>query len=350
MLRSLILTLLFISQASLAQELSLITDNVQVYARVKNCVDFYLCSPYEETLKIDNGIFHWKAEFKNSLLELQEAFNNCSVGNLKFDITIRDENGIARKDFLIPKTKFTQEQQGHLLPMELHDRTYKGLALKANPIEMLLRSDDPLTAMKSTAFEIEYSLGEYQLMSYPLPKANVLAITHHLKKIIVYDLNKWDGDVCRFYEVMRHEIQHVRNFRMRSSCNQRHHFVKGNHDERSTYLNDLVFISKYCPENKALYRNVEAMLLRMYQDKNLQTCGVGPDAGEGEGADQDSKSPSDSKGGDSTKTRIEKILQDYKKNPSKYKVIRYSGKPHRHRGGSFSRPQIPKPYNPNDLH
>ena len=294
-----------------AQELELTTNNVQVYARVKNCIDFYLCAPYEETLKIENGYYHWKAEFRNSLPDLQSAFNECSVGNLKFDITIRDENGVARRDFKIPRTPLTPDVERYLLPMELYSRTFSGLKAKEKSMEILLQSNEPLTAMKSTSFEMEYPLGDYKLHSYPISKGNVLAITDHLKKIVVYDLDKWDGSLCRFYEVMRHEIQHVRNFRKRMACKHRHHFSRGNHDERSTYLNDLVFLKTYCPDNKALYQNVESILLKMYQNKDLQTCGVGEEEGTA------GTEPSKGAAKPTNPSGIDKLLNDFAQNPLK---------------------------------
>lgn len=307
-----------------AQELQLTTNNVQVYARVKNCIDFYLCSPYEESLKIENGYYRWKAEFKSGLPQLQAAFNECSVGNLKFEITIRDEQGIARKDFHIPRTAIKPEVQQYLLPMELYSRTYEGLKIKEKNIGILLQSQEPLPAMKSASFEMEYPLGEYQLMAEQIAKSNTLATTDHLRKLITYDLDKWNGNVCRFYEVMRHEIQHVRNYRKRVACKKRHHFDRGNHDERSTYLNDLVFIKTYCPENKSLYDSVESILLMMYQNQELQPCGVAEGTSPGQGENK-KKDPS-------------KSLDDILKNTTKIKFYRF----HSHRPPkSFTRPSNP---------
>ena len=284
----------------MAQELELTTNNVQVYARVKNCIDFYLCSPYEETLNIDNGYYRWKVQFKEPLSKIQTAFDECNVGKIAFDITIRDELGVVRKDFNISRSPFTPAMELYLTPMELYPRTYEGFKYKEKNIKTLLENKAPLPAMKSTTFEMEYPLGEYQLLSYPLDPG-VLAITHHVKKIVVYDMDKWDGSVCRFYEVMRHETQHVRNRRKQLACKGKHHFRAGNNDERATYLNDLVFLKNYCPDEKALYKNVEAMLLRMYQNKKVQPCGVGegnsPDmtgtssGSDGKPADSEKKSP-----------------------------------------------------------
>lgn len=324
-----------------AQELELTTNNVQVYARVKNCIDFYLCSPYEETLKINNGYYHWKAEFKTSLANLQSVFNECSVGNLKFDITIRDEKGMVRKDFLIPRTPLASQVERYLLPMELYSRTYLGLKSKEKAIETLLQSNEPLTAMKSTSFEMEYPLGEYHLLAQPIAKSNVLATTDHTNKLVTYDLNKWDGSVCRFYEVMRHETQHVRNYRKRQACQHRHHFSKGNHDERSTYLNDLVFLKTYCPENKALYKNVETILLMMYQNKDFQTCGVGESTDSGQGEDKGKGSSTPAPKAPSSSRDSSKFFDDLLKDSSTFKF-------YRHRSRPIKRPS--RSANPNALH
>lgn len=297
----------------MAQELELTTNNVQVYARVKNCIDFYLCSPYEETLKIDHGYYRWKVQFKEPLSKIQTAFNECSVGNLDFDITLRDELGVARTDFSIPRNALSSPVEINLLPMELYARTYEGLKSKEKLIQTFLQSKDPLPAMKSTTFEMEYPLEEYQLNAHPL-NPNVLAITHHLKKIIVYDLDKWDGSVCRFYEVMRHETQHVRNRRKQLACNGNHHFRAGNNDERSTYLNDLVFLKRYCPGEKALYLNVESILLKMYLDKQFQTCGVAP--GNSTYSDEGAKPSNPSGNTHKTPHRVKFIRRLFKSKPA----------------------------------
>lgn len=334
---------LFSLSFAFAQELELTTNNVHVYARVKNCIDFYLCSPYEEQLKIENGYYHWKAQFKTSLPVLQSAFKECSVGDLKFDITIRDEKGIARKDFSFPRSKITPEVQRYLLPMELYSRSYEGLKAKDKTIGVLLQSNEPLTAMKSVSFEMEYPLGEYHLVAESIAKSNTLATTDHLKKLITYDLDKWDGTVCRFYEVMRHETQHVRNFRKRQACKFRHHFDRGNHDERSTYLNDLVFLKTYCPDNKSLYKNVETVLLMMYQNKDLQPCGVGD--GTGQGGNGTGSGQGEDKGKGTTTPSVKgtgKSLDDLLKDASKFKFYRqHSHKP-------IKRPT--RTANPNALH
>jgi hypothetical protein len=290
--------MLIFMHASWAQELSLKTRDVQVYARMKNCLDFTICSGYEEQLKIQDGFYLWKAQFKDSSDQIKKIFQDCRVGNKEFEFSFRDESNLVLKEVqpltLTPSEKL---QRSHL-PAELFSRIYEGLRTKEPSIEILLQSGEPLTAMKSVAFEFEYHLGEYQLKSHPIPKPNVLAFAHHGKKEVVYDLQKWDGTVCRFYEVMRHEVQHVRNRRQQISCHGKHHFRYGNNDDRSAYLNDLVFIKHFCPENKALYANVESILLAMYENKKLHTCGEGsgekgearPEDGKGTGTAQGQRS------------------------------------------------------------
>jgi hypothetical protein len=300
-----------------AQEIEITTNNVQVFARVKNCIDFYLCNPYEETLKVDNDFYRWKAQFKGPLANIQTAFQECSVGNINFEITVRDEFGVVAKDFSIPRTSFSKQTEQYLLPMELYSRTYEGLKAKEKLIQTLLESKDPLPAMKSTTFEMEYPLGDYHLNAYGLGP-NVLGLTNHLKKIVVYDLDKWDGSVCRFYEVMRHETQHVRNRRKQLACKGNHHFRFGNNDERSTYLNDLVFLRRFCPEEKALYQNVEAMLLNMYQNKKLQPCGVSEESGGDVMGDNKASQPKHTHSNSSRYKKYRRILKDVpeRKNPS----------------------------------
>ncbi len=300
-----------------AQEIEITTNNVQVFARVKNCIDFYLCSPYEETLRIDNNFYRWKAQFKKPIALIQTAFQECSVGNLNFEITFRDEFGVAAKDFSIPRTALSNQTEQYLLPMELYARTYEGLKAKEKFVQTLLESKEPLPAMKSTTFEMEYPLGEYHLNAYGLDP-NVLGLTNHLKKIVVYDLDKWDGSVCRFYEVMRHETQHVRNRRKQLACKGNHHFRYDNNDERSTYLNDLVFLKKFCHEEKALYLNVEAMLLNMYQNKKLQPCGVSEEVGGEVSGDKITSQPKHTHTNPSRYKITRRILKDSaeRKNPS----------------------------------
>jgi hypothetical protein len=259
-----------------AQEIELTTTDVQAYARVKNCIDFYTCLKYDETLHIHQGHYRWNAKFTSPVSSILKAFDECRVGAVDFELSVKDQDGSVITDFQILRLPLSPEIQRHLLPMELYQRTFEGLKRKENPIEVLLRNGQPEMALKSTVFEIEYGLGEYQLEVKPILRANVLATTHHLKKMITYDLEKWDGSLCRFYQVMRHEVQHVRNIRRQRECIS-HHFTTGNHNERATYLNDLVFIKTYCPQEVALYQNVEGMLLKMYQNKEFQTC-------DGEGA------------------------------------------------------------------
>ena len=265
------LTFILLACLALAQEIELTTSDVQAYARVKNCIDFYTCLKYEETLKIHQGQYRWHAKFTTPVSSILKAFDECRVGAVDFELFVKDQDGSVITDFQIPRLPLTPEIQRHLLPMELYQRTFEGLKRKENPIDVLLRNGQPELALKSTVFEIEYGLGEYQLEVKPIPRANVLATTHHLKKMITYDLEKWDGGLCRFYQVMRHEVQHVRNMRRQKECVS-HHFTTGNHNERATYLNDLVFIKTYCPQEIALYQNVEGMLLKMYQNKESQTC------------------------------------------------------------------------------
>jgi hypothetical protein len=279
-----LLLLLIISSTLWAQELEVSTEDVQAYARIKNCIDFYSCHPYQETLEIIAGRYHWKAKFDEPLSTIQKAFEDCSIDESKAEIIAKDENGNIKKDFIIPQYPMTYLTRRHLLPMELHPDVYYGLKKKELNTDKLLNQRVLNLAMKSTAFEFEYGLGEYVLRSGPLPP-NVLGQTHHLFKTITYDVEKYDGRICRFYQVMRHEIQHVRNWREKDSCSQKnntHHFKKNNHDEISTYLNDLVFIKNYCPYEQEIYKNTQSMLLAMYQNKRIKPCSGSGSEGNGE--------------------------------------------------------------------
>jgi hypothetical protein len=318
-----------------SQEIELTTRDVRAYARVKNCIDFYTCLTYEETLKIHQGSYRWSAKFKDPITSILKAFDECRVGDVEFDLFVKDQDGSVINDFSLPRYRLTTEGIRHLLPMELYQRTFEGLKRKENSIDVLLRHGQPELALKSTVFEMEYGLGEYQLEVKPIPRPNVLATTHHLKKMITYDLDKWDGSLCRFYQVVRHEVQHVRNNRKQREC-VKHHFHSGNNNERVTYLNDLVFIKTYCPQEVDLYKNVEAMLLKMYENKNFQTC-------EGEG--QGTLEGSGSKAGPSQVVGVATIMQ-------KLKTIRQSLPRHfnSHRYSLPQRKVAPPAANPSGLH
>lgn len=260
-----------------AQELEVSTDDIQAYARVKNCIDFYLCHPYQESLRIISGRYFWKAKFSEPLTSIKKAFENCSIENSEAEVTAIDSNGNIQKDFLIPRGPQSFLTKKHLLPMELNTNVYYGLRKKELIMDKLLNQRVLDLAMKSTSFEFEYGLGEYVLKSGELPP-NVLGQTDHLFKTITYDPEKYDGKICRYYQVMRHEIQHVRNWREKDSCrekSQTHHFRKNNYDEISTYLNDLVFLKKYCPYEVEIFNNTQAMLLAMYENKKLHLCSGG---------------------------------------------------------------------------
>src|SRR5690606_38351550 len=126
--------------------------------------------------------------------------------------------------------------QQKYFPMELRSEALISLKKKEVSIDSLLKSENPLPAMKSTVFEFEYSLQDYELKVGALPP-KVLGRTHHLLKDVTYDLAKWDGEVCRFYQVMRHEVQHVKNVREIMGCKGGHHFTRGKNDDISVYVN-----------------------------------------------------------------------------------------------------------------
>lgn len=283
---------IFLITSSFAQELELNTKDIHAYAQIKNCLDFSVCSPYEETLRKDQEVYRWKVKFSEPISIITSAMSDCRISNTDYSLLLRSEEGKVLPDFKIMLGTKNEKQKVKYFPMELRKEAYTSLKRKEASVESLLKSSEPLPAMQSAVFEFEYSLEEYKLKSGSLPP-KVLGRTHHFNKDVTYDLSKWDGSVCRFYQVMRHEVQHVKNVREIYNCRGRHHFVKNHNDDISVYVNDLSFIKNFCPEDKALYRNVESVLFAMYEGKEVQVgCSEGgPHKTENKRVAQSEKTP-----------------------------------------------------------
>lgn len=245
-----------------AQDMWVKSPTIEGIARVKNCVDFYLCSSYKEELEKVGEDYKWTVRFKEHQSDIQLAFKDCSTGNVVFETNFKN----------VARTTPSEEVFRNLLPMNLFDRTFDGFKKKESAIKDHLLKKETLSAMKSAIFEMEYPLEEYKLVPMKITRPNVLATTDSNLKQIEYDVDKWDGTLCRFYQIMRHEVQHVRNRRRIDSCQKSHHFRVSNHNERTTYMNDLVFIQKYCPENVGLSASVERLLFQMYRNPDLNPC------------------------------------------------------------------------------
>lgn len=266
---------LLISCLSFAQELELNTKNIEAYAQIKNCIDFSTCVHYEEKLSKIEGFYRWRVKFNEPLENFLNKLGDCRINHSDFTLLLREVDGKIMTDFQFIQGNKSEKLRTKYFPMELRREALQSLKRKEPSVESMLKSSDPLPALKSAVFEFEYSLEEYMLKIGTLPQG-VLGRTHHLLKDVTYDLTKWDGRVCRFYQVMRHEVQHVRNVRESISCGGEHHFVRGKNDDLSAYVNDLAFINRYCPENKALYHNVETILLALYEGRPVNTgCSEG---------------------------------------------------------------------------
>lgn len=266
---------LILSSSLFAQELELNTSNIHAYAQVKNCLDLTMCSPYQESLQKTKEVYRWRVKFNEPIDHVTKAMSECRISYSDFTLLIRGEDGKVLSDFKLLYGKKNERLRQKYFPMELREEALVSLKSKEPTMEALLKKSESLSAMKSAAFEFEYSLQEYDLKVAPLPP-KVLGRTHHLLKDITYDLSKWDGKICRFYQVMRHEVQHIKNVREIMDCGGNHHFARGKNDDISVYVNDLSFIDRYCPEDKELYKNVESVLFAMYEGRPVETgCSEG---------------------------------------------------------------------------
>lgn len=266
---------IFMSGLGFTQELELNTKSIEAYAQIKNCIDFTTCVHYEEKLSKAEGVYRWRVKFNEPLENFLNKLGDCRINRSDFTLLLREVDGTIVTDFNLLKGNKSEKLRSKYFPMELREEALLSLKRKEPTVVKLLKSAEPLPALKSTVFEFEYSLEEYVLKIGVLPPG-VLGRTHHLLKNVTYDLTKWDKNVCRFYQVMRHEVQHVKNVREIIGCQGEHHFVRGKNDDLSAYVNDLAFINRYCPENKSLYQNVESILLALYEGRPVNTgCSEG---------------------------------------------------------------------------
>lgn len=301
-----------------AQELELTTKNIQAYAQIKNCVDFTTCVHYEEKLQKLEDLYRWKVKFNEPLENFLNNLSECRINHSDFTLLLREVDGKILTDFNFIQGNKSEKLRTKFFPMELREEALISLKRKEPSIEYTLKSNEPLPALKSAVFEFEYSLEEYMLKIGALPQG-VLGRTHHLLKNVTYDLSKWDGRVCRFYQVMRHEVQHVKNVREIIGCGGEHHFVRGKNDDISAYVNDLAFINRYCPEEKALYQNVETILMALYEGRPVNT-------GCSEGAPHDQSGTAQAPRSGSRPRMKSALSTQLGGNKSKGQIYKFSGK------------------------
>jgi hypothetical protein len=219
---------------------------------LKNCLDYTACGKTKESITEDpknNRVHIWANLTKK---ELTSLVRSCPIKdiNKKLEVKEVDHQGkIVSLSGLTPSF-FEQSQFIRSASPALFDEpSDKIIQATMTQLSQLLK-----TSKLDEAESLVLNTWGIDLHGYKIKYGGVadhVAVTTHKDKMINYGKD-WLAEPCSYIRMVRHEAEHVAQFKRAKMCNLEHNYADHQMRERAAHLNDLRFLKTYCPGSAAI--------------------------------------------------------------------------------------------------
>lgn len=238
----------FSSQYYLYYEATTLED-LQV---LKNCLDYTACGKTKESIIEDPKKYrvHIWANLTNE--ELMSLVRSCPIKDLNKKLVVKEADQQGKKVSISGFTPSFSEQSlfiKNASPALFHVPSGKRVKAAMANLRQLLN-----TSKLDEAESLVLNTWGIDLHQYKIKYGGVtshVAVTTHKDKLITYGKD-WLADPCSYVRMIRHEAEHVAQFRRAKMCNLEHNYAEHRMRERAAHLNDLRFVKTYCPGSKAI--------------------------------------------------------------------------------------------------
>jgi hypothetical protein len=182
---------------------------------LKNCLDYTACGKTKESITEDpknNRVHIWANLTKK---ELTSLVRSCPIKDINKKLEVKEV-----------------DHQGKIVSLS-------GLTPSFFEQSQFIRSASP-ALFDEPSDKIIYG-----------GVADHVAVTTHKDKMINYGKD-WLAEPCSYIRMVRHEAEHVAQFKRAKMCNLEHNYADHQMRERAAHLNDLRFLKTYCPGSAAI--------------------------------------------------------------------------------------------------
>jgi len=223
------------------------SKNLEDLQVLKNCLDYTACRKNKESIVDDPKKYrvHIWANLTES--ELGSLVRSCPIKDLTKKLTVKE---VDQKGDSVSLTEYapSASEQASLMkkssPAFYHQPSSQVVTSALGKLGKLLKA----SKLKEAEALVLYVWG-IDLHGYKLKFAGVdkdVAVTNHSDKTITYGTD-WLADPCSYVRMLRHEAEHVVQYKRSKSCGSDHNYDDHKMRERAAHLNDVRFMNSICP-------------------------------------------------------------------------------------------------------
>lgn len=221
--------------------------NLEDLQVLKNCLDYTACRKNKESIVDDpkNYRVHIWANLTSS--ELASLVRSCPIKDLNKNLTVKEEDQQGSKVSLTEYAPSPTEQSALLKkssPAFYHQPSAQVVTSTLAKLGKLLKASKLKEAEALVLFVWGIDLHGYKLKYGGV--GNDVAVTNHDDKTIAYGQD-WLAEPCSYIRMLRHEAEHVAQYKRSKSCDSDHNYNDHKMRERAAHLNDLRFMNSICP-------------------------------------------------------------------------------------------------------
>jgi hypothetical protein len=229
--------------------------NLEDLQVLKNCLDYTACGKNKESIVEDPKKYRvhiWANLTKPELILLAQS---CPIKGLNKKLVVKENNRYGEKVSLSEFPPSFSEQSiliKNASPALFHELSPKTVKATMTQLSQLLKSNklDKAESLVLKTWGID--LHHYKIKYGGV--ADHVAVTTHKNKLITYGKD-WLADPCSYIRMIRHEAEHVAQYRRAKICDLDHNYADHQMRERAAHLNDIRFIKTYCPGAKEIKFN-----------------------------------------------------------------------------------------------
>lgn len=223
------------------------SKNLEDLQVLKNCLDYTSCGRNKESIVDDPKKYRVHIWAKLTKSELSSLVRSCPIKDLNKKLTVKE---VDQKGELVSLTEYAPSapEQAALMkkssPAFYHQPSSLVVTSTLEKLGTLLKA----SKLKEAEALVLYIWG-IDLHGYKLKFGGVdkdVAVTNHSDKTITYGTD-WLAEPCSYIRMLRHEAEHVAQYKRSKSCGSNHNYDEHKMRERAAHLNDLRFMNSICP-------------------------------------------------------------------------------------------------------
>lgn len=214
---------------------------------LKNCLDYTACGKSKESIVEDPENYRVHIWADLTIQEIASIVRSCPIKDLNKKLMVKEVDRKGKQVAIGGYTPSASEQSvlvKKASPALFYEPSDKTVQATMKTLRKLLKASKLKQAESLVLNTWGLDLHQYELKFGGV--ADHIAVTINDDKKILYG-KAWLADPCSYVRMIRHEAEHIAQYKRAIACDFDH--IYGDHQmrERAAYINDLRFIKTYCP-------------------------------------------------------------------------------------------------------